>query len=220
MHWPVSAEVLRPLIPEQLEIDTFEKTAWIGVVPFGMTNIHFRYLPSVPYLSTFTELNVRTYVRLRDRSGVFFFSLDAANPVAVEIARTWFYLPYFNAKMSKSSQAENIHYKSERSDSRARQCNLDTIYHPTSQQYYATTGTLEHWLTERYCFFASNKIGQIVIGEIHHKPWPLQQAEAEIRNNSLSEAIGIPLPQSKPLLHFVRKLETIEWPIIMDKYQG
>jgi uncharacterized protein len=213
MHWPVRLELLRSLIPEPLEIDTFDGIAWIGVVPFAMTDIHFRNMPTAPYLSKFLELNVRSYVRWQGKSGVFFFSLDASNPIAVEVARLWFCLPYFHSQMTKHYHADEITYRSERTDGRAHQAVLETTYRCVNKPYFAQAGTLEAWLTERYCFFAAGKAGQIVRGDIHHKPWPLQQAQVEIRKNSMAEAIGIQLPKTEPLLHFVEKLETIEWSI-------
>lgn len=102
MHWPVNIDTLRPLIPSFLEIDTFDSMAWIGVVPFGMTNIHLNSLPPIPLFSRFLELNVRTYVKWKGKSGIYFFSLDASHPVAVETARTFFCLPYYNATMLKN----------------------------------------------------------------------------------------------------------------------
>ncbi len=137
MHWPITSDRLRPLIPEPLEIDTYDGQAWIGVVPFGMTNVYFRNVPSVPYLSRFLELNVRSYVRFQGKSGVYFFSLDASNPVAVEVARLWFHLPYFRAQMSKCSDAGKFFYTSERIDSRGRQSEFAAAYRPTGEPYFS-----------------------------------------------------------------------------------
>src|SRR5437867_5100192 len=97
LHWPVRPEIIRPLIPNGLELDTFDGAAWIGVVPFRMTGVRLRWLPPLPGISAFPELNVRTYVRVRDRPGVYFFSLDAGSRTAVAMARAWFHLPYFHA---------------------------------------------------------------------------------------------------------------------------
>jgi uncharacterized protein YqjF (DUF2071 family) len=213
MHWPVPVEVLRSLIPEPLEIDAFDGVGWIGVVPFGMVDVHFKHLPPIPFMSNFLELNVRSYVKWREKSGLYFFSLDATNPLAVEAARLWYCLPYYHAQMSKSQQNNAIHYACERSDSRGRKGELEVVYRPTGNPYVAKKKSLESWLTERYCFFTLDKYNQVVTGEVHHKPWPLQQANAEIRTNTMAKAAGISLPDEKPLLHFVRKLETIEWAI-------
>jgi uncharacterized protein YqjF (DUF2071 family) len=99
LHWPVPAEQLRPLIPSGLELDTYDGQAWLGIVPFGMSGVRPRCLPVVPWLSKFLELNVRTYVTAEGKPGVWFCSLDAANPVAVRIARKTFNLPYYDAAM-------------------------------------------------------------------------------------------------------------------------
>ena len=99
MHWPVKSEALRPYIPPALAIESFDGTAWIGVVPFRMSAVVPRLIPPVPYLSAFPELNVRTYVSAEGKPGVWFFSLDAGNPIAVEAARDTFHLNYYNARM-------------------------------------------------------------------------------------------------------------------------
>jgi len=212
IHWPIKAKLLRELIPEPFEIDTFDGFGWIGVVPFCMTNIHFRNLPPVPFFSNFLELNVRSYVKWKGKAGVYFFSLDAENSVAVEVARNWFCLPYFNARMSKSRQSDHIHYKSERVDRRGRNASFEAMYCAIGEAEVAQAGTLAHWLTERYCFWAINHSGRPIVGEIHHQPWPLQAAQAEIRQNNYAEVLGVDLPKTdQPLLHFARKLETIEW---------
>jgi uncharacterized protein YqjF (DUF2071 family) len=213
IHWPISAEILRPLIPGFLEIDTFDQTGWIGVVPFGMKNVHFRNVPPIPSTSAFLELNVRTYVRWKGKSGVYFFSLDATNPLAVEVARLWYFLPYFHARMRHSHAGKDILYSSERTDWRSKRSVFEAIYRPLGEPYLAKKGSLEEWLTERYCLFTVTPKGEPVVADIHHKPWPLQNAQALIRTNSMTEVLGIQLPATEPILHFARELETLEWAI-------
>src|ERR1700758_2464987 len=99
-HWPIRQEQLRPLVPPQLPLDTFDGQCWVGVVPFWMSGVRARGVPPLPGLARFPELNVRTYVAYKDKPGVYFFSLDAANFPAVWAARTFFHLPYFYARMS------------------------------------------------------------------------------------------------------------------------
>jgi uncharacterized protein len=210
MHWPIEVNLLRPIVPAFLEIDTFDKIGWIGVVPLGMKNIHFKDMPCLPFTHKFLELNVRTYVRWQGKSGVYFFSLDASNPLAVEVARLWYYLPYFHARMTHQSNGNKITFKSTRTDGHGRNALFDAIYGPVSEPYTAGKGTLEVWLTERYCLLTSAK-GKPTIAEIHHRPWPLQKAKADLRVNSMVEALGLQLPDRQPLLHFARELETLEW---------
>jgi hypothetical protein len=212
IHWPIQPALLRSLIPQPFEIDTFDGVGWIGVVPFGMIDIHFRGLPPLPLFSNFLELNVRTYVRWRDKAGVYFFSLDAENFVAVEVARSQFSLPYFAAKMRKEKRNDAIDYSSERIDRRGEKAIFEASYRPTSNVYVSQSGTLANWLTERYCFLAINHSSQPVVGEIHHRPWPLQNADAEIRQNTYIKALGLDLEtQERPVLHYSSRLETIEW---------
>lgn len=212
-HWPMPLETLRRVIPPQLEIDTYAGQGWLGVVPFGMTRVFPRYTFPVPWLSHFLELNVRTYVRVSDRPGVYFFSLDAANRVAVEIARRWYQLPYFNARMTLAHADGWRAYHSYRTHRGAPPAELQARYRPVGPVYAAQPGTLEHWLTERYCLYMVTKAGAVFRGEIHHAPWPLQPAEAEFTANSMAAPPGLALPTASPLLHFVQRIETLEWPI-------
>lgn len=212
-HWPVPAETMRRAVPKALEPDTFEGQAWIAVVPFGMRGVYPRYTFPVPGLSAFLELNVRTYVTMEGRPGVYFFSLDAANPLAVEIARRWYHLPYFTAQMKMEADAQGwLHYHSTRTHARAPRAEFKGRYRPRSEVFYSQRGSLEYFLTERYCLYTLVK-GGVQRGEIHHAPWPLQLAEAEIEINTMTLPHGIALPAVPPLLHFVRSIDTVEWPI-------
>lgn len=210
-HWPVPVAKLREQIPPRLEIDTFEGEAWIGVVPFRMSGVRLRGTPALPWLSAFPELNVRTYVVADGKPGVWFFSLDAANSVAVAVARAWFHLPYFRARMSCEGSVHWIHYQSERAHAGAPSAALDARYRPVEAPFAPQRGTLEHFLTERYCLYAAYGRRGILRGEIHHAPWPLQMAEAKITKNTVAQAAGFILPSEKPLLHFAKRQDVIVW---------
>src|SRR5215813_5206086 len=149
-HWPIDPAVLRQLVPPQLPLDLFQGRCWIGVVPFRMSNIYMRYCPPIPGCSRFPELNVRTYVTLEGKAGVYFFSLDAAKLMAVWAARTFYHLPYFHAEMSCRNDGESITYRSSR---RREVADFRGKYRPTKPVELALPGTLEHWLTERYCLY-------------------------------------------------------------------
>jgi len=212
-HWPVPPESLRPAIPDALTIDTFDGRAWVGVVPFGMKGIHPRRLPlDVPWLSAFLELNVRTYVTLGGRPGVFFYSLDAANPLAVAAARRWYHLPYFYARMRLRRDGDALDYSSRRVHPNAPPAAFRGRYRPTGEVFRSAPGSLEHWLTERYCLYAVDRRGRVYRGEIHHAPWPLQPAEAEFRRNTMARPHGIALPGGPPVLQFARRLDVVVWP--------
>jgi uncharacterized protein len=210
MHWPVEAGLLRAQLPGGLELDTFEGRAWLAVVPFRMSHIHPRGLFAVPWLSAFAELNVRTYVTRDGKPGVWFFSLDAANPVAVSIARNWFKLPYFNARMRCDPKGEGISYSSHRTHRNAPSCSFIADYVPTSDVEIPKRGGLEYFLTARYCLYTSNKAGTLYRGEIDHEPWPLQLAQAKIEINSVAKPMGIKLV-GEPLLHFSKTIDVKVW---------
>ena len=208
-HWPIPLATMRPLVPAQLMPDTFDGQCWVGVVPFRMSGIRARGLPPIPGLSRFPELNVRTYVTYGDKAGVFFFSLDAANAPAVWAARTFYHLPYFEAAMTLKEVGGSIHYSSRRLRSAAE---FRGDYRPTGETRLSEKDSIEHWFTERYCLYTTYD-DQVFRGDIHHLPWPLQNAEAEFETNTVAAAAKISLPRTQPLLHFARKQEVLIWPL-------
>jgi uncharacterized protein YqjF (DUF2071 family) len=210
-HWRIEDVFLRELIPRTLQIDTFGGQAWIGVVPFRMSDVRLRFTPAIPGVSAFPELNVRTYVTAEGKPGVWFFSLDAAKAIAVATARLTFHLPYFRARMSCNECGGWIQYDSKRTHSGAPPAALRGRYRPNGRTFEAARGTLDHFLTERYCLYAATGKGRVLRGEIHHPPWQLQAAESEFENNTMIEAAGLPTPEGKPLLHFARRQKMVAW---------
>jgi uncharacterized protein len=210
-HWPVATTSLRPLVPARLTIDTFDGQAWLAVVPFRMSGVRLRGTPAMPWLSAFPELNVRTYVTCDAKPGVWFFSLDAGNPLAVGIARAWFHLPYYRARMRCSERDGWIEYASQRDHSGAAEAALQGRYRPVGPTLQRQPGTLEHFLTERYCLYTVDGSGRLIRGEIHHPPWTLQRAEAQWERNTMAESLDISL-MSNPLLHFARRQDVLVWP--------
>lgn len=212
-HWPLAPEVLRPLLPANLPLDTYEGQAWVGIVPFWMSNIRFFGMPSLPFASKFSELNVRTYVLLDDRPGVYFFSLDASNPLAVAAARLWYHLSYYNATMQVQAENDQVYYRSRRIHAGYPQGELEMNYHPIEAAFTPERGTLVDWLTARYCLYAVDRRQRVYRGEIQHKPWSLQNATADFRTNTVAASWGIQLPNTPPLLHYSRRLDMVAWPI-------
>lgn len=210
-HWPVAGDTLTPHIPAGLQLDTYAGQAWIGVVPFRMSNIHLRGIPPLPGLAAFLELNVRTYVTCQGKPGVLFFSLDASNPIAVAVARRWFHLPYYHARM----HLHNNQYISHRTHKGAPDADFVGHYHPTGEPFRAEPGSLAHWFTERYCLYTADPHGRLHRGNIHHLPWPLQPASARISLNTMTFPHAIPLPATQPLLHFAHRLDVLIWPLEM-----
>jgi uncharacterized protein len=211
VHCKVDAAELRPHIPAELEIDRFNGQAWLGVVPFRMSGVRWRWTPALPWISAFPELNVRTYVTAQGKPGVWFFSLEAANPLAVAAARLSFHLPYFRARMTCRDVDGWIQYQSERTHAGARGAALEAQYRGAGEAFEPQRGTLAHFLTERYCLYSAASGGRVYRGEIHHPPWVLQPAEAQITRNSMAEATGLALPGDLPLLHFARRQDMVAW---------
>ncbi len=222
-HWPIPAAQMQALLPPGLACDTFEGFAWAGVIPFWMDEVRTRSLGthafSVPAATHFPELNLRTYVRSRvsGLSGVFFFSLDCASPLAVLGARTLFHLPYFPAAMSRTRTGDSTLYRSRRQFTR-RAVRYDATFGPLPGAPVmppSQPGSFEFFVSERYCLFTPFA-GRMLVGHIHHKPWPLFPAVAEIRRNEIPSAHGITLPQEPPRLHFSPGLDVLLWALRKD----
>ncbi len=212
MHWPVPEGWLRPLVPPALSLDTFDGWAWLGVVPFRMTDVGPRLFPKIPALSDFPEINLRTYVTHDGKPGVWFFSLDAHNPIAVRLARATFSLPYFDARMSSEVEGEWVRYHSVRTHKGAPPARFSGSYRSLGGRFDSSPGTLEHFLTERYCLYSADRRGRVRRGEIQHKLWPLESAEAEVEELEMTTQIGVKLPRTEPVLHFARRLDVFAWP--------
>src|SRR3984893_8417985 len=211
-HWPVAPQNLRPLVPSVLPLDTFDGQCWVAVTPFHMSGIRARWMPPLPGLSAFSELNVRTYVTYRGKPGVYFFSLDAGSRLAAWAAKITYHLPYFYARMRVTNADRDkdgwIQYNSFRNSG----AELSGRYRPTGPVQIRRRGTLEHWLTERYCLYTQVR-NSVYRAEIHHEPWPLQDAEGEFSVNTLGIAAGIKVPEIQPLLHFAKRLQVLVWPL-------
>ena len=216
IHFPLEPEVLRPLIPEQLELDTFDGQAWVAIVPFHVTLSSLRWIAPLPFLTPFPEINVRTYVTYQGIAGVYFFSLDAKNLLAVIGARMLFHLPYFFAQMSIKQQQETFYYHSLRigwqKPTQAR-TTYDGWYRPMGEVFFAERDTLEYWLVERYCLYTVTQKNRLYRVDIHHGPWPLQIAEQTSERDTMALASGIVLHDKLPLLHYAQQQEVLFWPL-------
>ena len=209
-HWPVDPGRLRPRLPPAFDLDLFDGNAWIGIVPFYMTNVAPRGIPSLPWVSEFPELNVRTYVSVADRPGVYFFSLDAGSALAVQTARALFNLPYHTASIGITHEGTAIRYESHRED-HDRPADFSAIYGPAGGAFAPVKGTLEYFLTERYCLYHQDRRSSPYRLEIHHLPWALQPARGRVACESLAGVNGLTLPPSPPLLHFAKRQDMVAW---------
>ena len=211
MHWPVEADALRPLVPPSLSIDTFDGNAWLGVVPFDMVGVRPHFVPAVEGISNFPEINLRTYVTAEDRPGVWFFSLDAHSRLAVRLARATFHLPYFDAEMSCHASGDQVDYRSIRTHKGAPPAEFVARYGPSGRPFESGPGSIESFLTERYCLYSADGRNNVRRGEIHHQMWPLQPAEVEVRTLAMTQQIGLKPPETEPILHFSKRLDVLAW---------
>jgi uncharacterized protein YqjF (DUF2071 family) len=207
-HWRVPRDELRPLVPDDLELDTFDGACWLGITPFCLSGLRLRGTFPVPRLSRFPEMNVRTYVTAGGKAGIWFFSLDARSRVAVELARRLYRLPYHHARMSMRTHDGRVEYSSARSSPETPRV-FNATYEPFGEELQAPPGSLEHFLAERYCLYAAER-SRLFRAEIHHPPWPLRSAAAEIALNTMAP---VRLPDDEPLLHYGERQDVVVWPL-------
>ncbi|HSC51761.1 MAG TPA: DUF2071 domain-containing protein [Gaiellaceae bacterium] len=208
-HWRVEADALRRLVPAELELQEHDGSAWLGITPFVLTGLRLRGTLPLPVVSSFPELNVRTYVTAGGKPGIWFFSLDAASRGVVEAARRFYKLPYFHARMGVGCDAAGVEYTSARRDS-ARPFVFEARYRGTGRAFEPLPGTLEHFLVERYCLYAHDG-SRLYRAEIHHPPWRIHAAEAELALNTMPPD-GIHV-SGEPLCHLASRQDVLIWPL-------
>jgi len=199
LHWPIDADSLRPLIHEDLEVDTFEDKAYLGLVLFTMSGIRPRFAPPLPRLSSFHEFNVRTYVRHTDRSGVWFFSLDAANGLGAALARTLFKLPYHHARMDMRNSGGSVRYSGVRLNGN-QPARLEATAGISGDTWYAEPGTLDNFLIERYRLFTECQ-NELLTLQVRHTPYPLRRVDSVDFEQSLTAALGFNVV-GDPIIHY------------------
>jgi uncharacterized protein YqjF (DUF2071 family) len=209
-HWRVPAETLRRVVPPTLPLHLdSEGSAWLGVTPFVVKGLRPRGTPPLPWLSQFPELNVRTYVEVGGKPGIYFLSLDAGRRAAVIAARRAYRLPYFHARMRVNRVGARVDYDSRRTDSSGPAARFRGSYAPSGA---CTDDSLARWLAERYCAYTVDERLTPMRIEIHHPPWPLQPAGGELDAQGMADQIGIAL-EGEPLLHFSARQDTLIWPL-------
>jgi len=212
-HFPMDKERLRALIPQSLALDLYDGQAWVSVTPFWISNLRPPGVPPMPRVSRFPELNVRTYVTYGGKPGVFFFSLDAGNLSAVWGARLFYRLPYWHADMKSQVRDGWIEYRSHRlhgPKANGRSAEFSGRYRPITVARTATPGSLDEFLSERYCLYAVTR-KHVYRAEIHHLPWELQIAEVETEIETMREAAGLDESLGPPIHRFSKRLKVLVW---------
>ena len=210
-HWAVPASVLRGLVPEPLDVDTFAGSGWLGVVAFRLGAVTLRGLPAIPFAGGFPEVNLRTYARFEGRPGVCFVSLDAENPLAVTVGRRCFGLPYHRANVGFGGAGARRWLCSRRFGTQAGMGEIVATYAPVTDLPVEESDTLARWLTDRFCYYWVGGNKQVIRGDIAHVPWQLYRARANISVNTLAQSVGVSLPPEKPLLYYSLGMRTRFW---------
>jgi uncharacterized protein YqjF (DUF2071 family) len=212
LHWEVPRAELQALIPPELTVDLFEGKSYVGLVPFTLTGVRPILLPPLPGVSSFHEINVRTYVHRDGRDpGVWFFSLDANSRVAVEAARAAYKLAYFHSEIGFAASRgalPEIDFTSRRDDGRGPSpAHAQIRYSPVEGPVTASKpGTLEHFLVERYILYSTDDSHRLHRARVHHQPYPLQKAEVRALDETLIWAAGIRRSDSVPIRHYAREV--------------
>jgi uncharacterized protein len=208
-HWPIPRDEIDRLLPRPLRAQVYDGAAWLSITPFVVSGLRLRGVPPLPRLSRFPELNVRTYVEVAGKPGIYFFSLDAARRAAVFAARRAYRLPYFHARMEAERLPTHVRYESVRVDGSGPAARFRGEYRPSGAD---TDDPLARWLTERYCLYVVNHRGEVLRGEIHHPPWRLQSAEGHLSAAAMVAPLGLQL-EGEPLMHFSARQDVLLWPL-------
>ncbi len=219
IHMPVPIQTIRERIPDPLSVDTLDGTAWIGVIPFTMSGVTARFLPAVPGLSAFPELNVRTYVTDGEHPGVWFFSLDATNAFAVHVARRLFHLPYHLANIRSTREENAFRYRSRRQGS-GTPARFSASYRPVGPPFHPDPGTPATYFTRRYALYTRDDQGRTLRCDVHHNPWELQDATADIRENTMLNPLDIEPSSPERRLHYAKTVQAIAWQPVPVEYAG
>ena len=209
-HWRVAPASLARFVPDGLTLDTRDGSAWLGITAFVVAGARVRGTPAIPGVSTFAEVNVRTYVTAENRPGVLFLSLDAASVAAVLGARAWFRLPYHVAAGQAVARDGWIAFESRRDHPGAPVGVFRARYRGGRRRRLPGGEPLARWLVERYCLYCSAD-GTLLRADVHHVPWPLEPAEAAIEENTLADGFGLTL-EGPPLLYFSPGVDALVWP--------
>ena len=211
LHWPLPPDALRPHVPPPLELDIHDGSAWLGITPFELVGFRLVALPPVPKLSTFPELNVRTYVTYDGKPGIWFLSLDADSRLAVAAARRFYRLPYFQARMTAERAGNGFAVRSKRADPRGNQAVFSVRYQPHGEEWRPPPGSLEAFLMERYCLYALEERGSLLRADIHHPPWRIRRAEFELTENTMPP-IELDLSDAEALATHSARQDVLIWP--------
>lgn len=212
-HWPVPPDLIRGVVPAELPLDLRDGSAWVGVTPFFVSGLRLRGTPPVPVLSRFPEVNVRTYVIVDEKPGIYFLSLDTSRRSAVTAARRTYRLPYFQSRIRYHRRKDgSVGFESRRTSRDGPPANLNIRYEPLPGPLDAPPESIDRWFTERYCLYTLDEARNVNRGAIHHPPWPLRPARAEIVENGMTAPFGIELTGA-PLVHFSGRQDVVLWPI-------
>ncbi|MFO1398315.1 MAG: DUF2071 domain-containing protein [Burkholderiales bacterium] len=199
LHWRVPPQALRAIVPRALDLDLWEGEAWVGVAVFAVSRMRPSLLPPVPVLSRGYEINVRTYVRRNGDPGLWFFSLDIDNPLAVWGARLAYRLPYFHARMHWRAEDARTTIESERTDARATKARFAAAWETGAPRPSPVPATREHFLLHRFTLFAGDDAS--LRAQIRHRPWPLRTVEVTRLESTLLAAQGLTPLDEAPLAH-------------------
>jgi uncharacterized protein YqjF (DUF2071 family) len=211
-HWRVPFERLRAVVHPKIPLDTFDGSAWVGVTPFTVTGFHLRGTPPPPLVSSFHEINVRTYATIDGKPGIYFLSLDASSRLAVEAARRVYRVPYFEGAIGVDREDDRVRYTHERTQADGPAAGFAAEYGPMGGTYNAEPGSFDHWMAERYCLYTVDEEQRVLRADIHHPPWPLQEASVDVAHNTMAEPYGIELAGA-PTAHFAQRQDVVFWPL-------
>jgi uncharacterized protein YqjF (DUF2071 family) len=216
LHWAYEPATVQALLPPDLEVDTHDGSAWVGLTPFLMGDFRPPFLPALPFVSTFPETNLRTYVRGPDgKDGLWFLTLEASNLATVLGARIGYGVPYHWADMA-CERGDRVRYRSRRRPARASAVGHDIAVVPGRALSEGELSAFDHFLTGRWRSY-TRIFGRLFSVPVAHEPWPLWTAEVGDLHESLTEACGLQRPAAEPVVHYSPGVHDVRlgapWPV-------
>jgi uncharacterized protein len=213
--WRVPVEAVRPKVPAELELDTFDGSAWVTLVPMRVTDMHWRGIDPIPGMEAFRELNLRTYIKRNDKPGVYFLSIDCPAAFSDWIARHFFGVPYYEADIAAYTDGTSYHFASQRTQKDQPPAALFSRFRPVGEATSPVPGSLASFLVERYCLYFADH-GEVHRGDIQNQDWKLQDADVDLDVHTVSAAVGLPLGPKPDHVVFVSRTDTLICPPVRD----
>ena len=212
--WAVAPDVIRPLVPAMLELDTFDEQAWVTVEALTMSTVRVRWLPT-PLLSIdMPEIAVRTYVRFRGQRAIYFLSLECPPPFGSTLAQYLFKMPFHDAAVTVTVNGDNYHAESFRTRRGEPPVQFSVHGRIAGPPESVQAGGVDEFLLRQTCMFTVGSASDLHRADVTHRTSAVQPFVGMIDVNTLLPACGVPLPATPPRLRYYAGEDAMVWPTV------